>query len=81
MTLFSLTVLRLGLPCSYFPMTLLALLIFLYITITGILGMMGLKTLSFSKAINLLRVILTSSSGSWWCCKGLKPSKAQLKPF
>jgi hypothetical protein len=37
-------------------MTLLALLIFLYFTNTGILGMMGLKTLSFAKARNLLRV-------------------------
>jgi hypothetical protein len=45
MILFSLTVLRLGLPCSYFLMTLPALLICLYITITGILGMLGLKTL------------------------------------
>jgi hypothetical protein len=35
--------------------TLLALLIFLYLTSTFILGMMGLKTLSFSKARTLLR--------------------------
>jgi hypothetical protein len=44
MTLFSLTTLRLGLFCSYFQVTLLALLIFLYLTNTGILGMMGLKS-------------------------------------
>jgi hypothetical protein len=36
--------------------TLLILLIFLYLTNTGILGMMGLKTLSFPKARTLLRV-------------------------
>jgi hypothetical protein len=41
----SLAALRLGLVCSCFLMTLLALLIFLYITSTGILGMMVLKTL------------------------------------
>jgi hypothetical protein len=32
-----------GLLCSYFPITLLALLIFLYLTNTGILGMVRLK--------------------------------------
>jgi hypothetical protein len=52
MTLFSLTELRLGLLCSYFLMT----LIFLLLTNTGILGMMRLKTLSFSKAKTLLMV-------------------------
>jgi hypothetical protein len=52
-----LTILRPGLLlCSYFLVTLLALLIFLYLTNTGILGMMGIKTLSFSKARTLLRV-------------------------
>jgi hypothetical protein len=56
MTLFSLTILKLGLFCSYFLVTLLALLIFLHLTNTGILGMMGLKTLSFSKARTLVRV-------------------------
>jgi hypothetical protein len=57
MTLLSLTILRLGLLlCSYFLVTLLALLIFLYLTDTGVLGMMGIKTLSFSKARTLLRV-------------------------
>jgi hypothetical protein len=45
MTLFSLTALWLGLVCSYFLMTLLTFLIFLYLTNTGILGMMGPKTL------------------------------------
>ncbi len=34
-----------GVVCSYFLMTLLAFLIFLYLTNTGILGMMGPKTL------------------------------------
>jgi hypothetical protein len=56
MTLLSLAALRLGLFCSYFLVTLLAFLVFLYLTSTGILGMMGLKTLSFSKARTLLRV-------------------------
>jgi hypothetical protein len=42
MTLFSLAALRLGL--CYFLVTLLALLIFLNLTNTDILGMMGLKT-------------------------------------
>jgi hypothetical protein len=37
-------------------MTLLALLILLYFTITGILGMMGLKTLLLAMSRNLLRV-------------------------
>jgi hypothetical protein len=44
MTLFSLTILRLGCLCSYFLVTLLALL-----TNTAILGMMGLKALSFER--------------------------------
>jgi hypothetical protein len=61
MTLFSLTTLRLGLffgpipddpPDLYLPQN------------TGILGMMGLKTLSFSKAWILLKRPLTSSTGS-----------------
>jgi hypothetical protein len=43
-TLFSFAVLRLGLFCSYFlpPPGLLALLIFLYLTNTDILGMVGI---------------------------------------
>jgi hypothetical protein len=41
-----------------------AILIFLYFTNTGILGMMGLKTLSFSKARTLLKMTLTCSTGS-----------------
>jgi hypothetical protein len=45
-TLFSFAVLRLGLFYSYFLVPLLALLIFLYLTNTGILGMMRRKTLS-----------------------------------
>jgi hypothetical protein len=45
MALFSLTALRLGLLCRYFLVILLTLLIFLFLTNTGILGMMGLKTL------------------------------------
>ncbi len=53
MTLNSLIVLRLGLPCSLFLMTLLALLHF---TNIGILAMMRLKTLSFARARNLLTV-------------------------
>jgi hypothetical protein len=53
MTLFSLA-LRLGLLCSYFLVILLTLLIFLYLTNTGLLGMMGLETLSFAKARALL---------------------------
>jgi hypothetical protein len=53
-TLFNLA--ALGVICSFFLVTLLALLIFLYLTDTGILGMMGLKTLSFSKARSLFRV-------------------------
>jgi hypothetical protein len=48
--------LRLGLFCNYFLVTLLALFVLLFLTKTGILGMMGLKTLSFSKARTLLRV-------------------------
>jgi hypothetical protein len=47
MALFSLASLRLGLFCSYFLVTLLAFLIFPYLTNTGILGMMGLKKISF----------------------------------
>jgi hypothetical protein len=58
MTLFSLTARRLALFCSYFLITLLALLIFLYLTNTDMLGILGLKTLSF------LSVTLTSSTGS-----------------
>jgi hypothetical protein len=54
MTLFSLTILRLGLLCSYCLVTLLALLIFLYLTNTDILGLLGLRTLSFSKGRTLL---------------------------
>jgi hypothetical protein len=53
MALFSLTAQRLGLVFNYFLMTLLALL-----------GMMGLKTVSFSTARNLIRETLTSSTGS-----------------
>jgi hypothetical protein len=53
MTLFRLTALRLGLLSSYFLVT---LLIFLFLTNTGILEMMGLKTLSFSNAGTFLRV-------------------------
>jgi hypothetical protein len=41
---------------TYILVTLLSLLIFLYLTNAGILGMMGLKILSFSKARTLLRV-------------------------
>jgi hypothetical protein len=41
MDLFSSTILRLGFLWSYFLVT---VLIFLYLTNTGILGMMGLKT-------------------------------------
>jgi hypothetical protein len=44
MALFSLTALMLGLLCSYFQVTLLVVLIFLYLTNTSILGMIGLKT-------------------------------------
>jgi hypothetical protein len=55
MTLFSLAALRLRLFCSYFLVTLLALLIFLYLHNKGILGIMGLKTLSFSKDGALLK--------------------------
>jgi hypothetical protein len=50
---FRLTANRLGLPCIDFLMTLLALLIFLYCTNTGILGMIGLETLSLAKTRNL----------------------------
>jgi hypothetical protein len=64
MTLFGLTSLRLGLLCSYFLATLLALRIFLYLTNTGIVGMMGLKTLSSLKARTLFRVALTFSTGA-----------------
>jgi hypothetical protein len=55
-TLFNLAALWLELFCSYFLVTLLALLIFLYLTNTGIVGMLGLKTLPFSKARALLWV-------------------------
>jgi|LakMenEpi03Aug12_release.lakeMendotaPanAssembly.Ray.scaffolds.fasta_scaffold4093799_1 hypothetical protein len=44
MALFSLTILRLGLLYKYFLVTLLALPIILFLTNTGIMGMMGLKT-------------------------------------
>jgi hypothetical protein len=64
MTIFNLAAPRLGLVCGYFLGTLLALLFFLFPTNTGILGMIGMKTLSFSKARNLLRVTSTSSTGS-----------------
>jgi hypothetical protein len=56
MTLFRLAALRLGLFCSYFLVTLLALLIFLYLTNAVILAMIGQKTLSFSKTRTILRV-------------------------
>ncbi len=56
MALFSFVAPRLGLLCSYFQVTLSVVLIFLYLTNTSILGMIGLKTLSFSKASTLLRV-------------------------
>jgi hypothetical protein len=39
-------------------MTFLALLFFLFLSNTGILGLMGLKTLSLSKDRNLLRATL-----------------------
>jgi hypothetical protein len=56
MTLFGLTSLRLGSLCSYFPGTLSALMIFLFLANTGIRGMMELKTLSLTtKARTLLR--------------------------
>jgi hypothetical protein len=45
-------------------MTLLAFLFLLFLTNTGVLGMMALKTLLFSKVRNLLRVTLTYSTGS-----------------
>jgi hypothetical protein len=60
MALFSLA----GIICSFFLITLVALLICLYLMNTGTLGMMGLKTLSFSKAWILLSMILTTSTGS-----------------
>jgi hypothetical protein len=50
-----------GLLCSYFLFT---LLIFIFITNTGILGMMRLKTLSFAKVRNLPRVDLKILTGS-----------------
>jgi hypothetical protein len=56
MTLFRLTALSLELPCSYFLKILHALLLFFDFTNIGILGMMGLKTLSFANARNLIRV-------------------------
>jgi hypothetical protein len=56
MTLFRLTALSLELPCSYFLKTLQALLIFFDFTNIGIPGMMGLKTLSFANARDLIRV-------------------------
>jgi hypothetical protein len=55
-SVFSLTALRLRSPCGYILKTLLALLIIFYFTNTGILGMMGLKTVLFAKVRNLLRV-------------------------
>jgi hypothetical protein len=64
MSFFTLTTLRLGLFCIYFLMTLLACSFSASQTYIGILGMKGLKTLSILKAKNLLRVTLTSSSGS-----------------
>jgi hypothetical protein len=63
MTLLSSTALRPGLFPSYFLMTLLALLIFLYLTNTGILGVMRLNTLSFLKVRTLLRAEL--GTGHW----------------
>jgi hypothetical protein len=56
MTLFSFTILRLRILCSCFLVTPLALLIILFLANTGILGMMGLKTVSFAKARTLFRV-------------------------
>jgi hypothetical protein len=55
MTLFSLTL---------SPDFLMTLLFFLFLTNTGILGMIGIRTLSLLKARNLLRVTLISSTGS-----------------
>jgi hypothetical protein len=55
-SVFSLTALRLRSPCGYFLIIFLTLLIFYYFTNTGILGMMGLKTLLYAKVRNLLRV-------------------------
>jgi hypothetical protein len=52
-TFFRLTILRLGFLCNYF---LVIFLIILFLTNTGILGMTGLRTLSFAKARTFLRV-------------------------
>jgi hypothetical protein len=57
----SLTALNLGLLCSHFQITLLALLILLYLTNRGILGMTGLKILSFAKDRILFIVAFTFS--------------------
>jgi hypothetical protein len=70
---FSLTALRLGLFCSYILVTLLALLIFLFLAIIGNLWMMGLKTSSFSKTKTLLRINLTSSTGSYGAVRDISP--------
>ncbi len=58
MTLFSFnSILRLRLLCNYFLVTILViLLIILFLTKTDILGKKGLKTVSFAKVRNLLRV-------------------------
>jgi hypothetical protein len=45
-----------GVICSYFLITFLALLIFIYLMNTGSLETLGLKTLSFTKFCTLLKV-------------------------
>jgi hypothetical protein len=56
--------LRLGLLCSYFRVTLLALLIFFFLTNTGILGMIRLKETIIFKGQDPPQSNLTSSTGS-----------------
>jgi hypothetical protein len=63
-TLLGLTALRLGLLCNYFLVTLLALLIFFFLTNIGILGMMRLKDIIIFKGQDPPQGNLTSSTGS-----------------
>jgi hypothetical protein len=63
-----------------FLKTFQALRLIFSLTNTGIPHMVGLKTLPFSKARNLLRMTLTFFTSSWWYCERLWPSRAQLKP-
>jgi hypothetical protein len=63
MNIFNLTALRLGLVCSYFLVTLLALLFILFLTITRHPVDDRVEDIIILKARNLPMVTLTSSTG------------------